>query len=149
MQQLKILGSREKKQMLELLKKQFGFVGKLDYVFLLNEKKRKLYIVNRDIEKLNLERLRVNSYGFYFGTLESDGLRLSIEGAQLIGKKCTKNIIELNDEQTKLLFKGFDFEVDFKDDYYLLKHNSDFLGCAKVVNKKLLNHTPKPRRIAL
>ncbi|MEO2151708.1 MAG: hypothetical protein ABGW50_03530, partial [Thermococcus sp.] len=33
--------------------------------------------------------------GVYFGRIESDGIRLTIEGAFLVGPKATKNVVEL------------------------------------------------------
>ena len=41
MQHLKILNKKKVKEILNLLNKQFGFSDKLDYVFLMNDKKNR------------------------------------------------------------------------------------------------------------
>ncbi|WP_297500764.1 hypothetical protein, partial [Thermococcus sp.] len=39
--------------------------------------------------------------GVYFGRIESDGIRLTIEGSFLVGPKATKNVVELDDERAR------------------------------------------------
>ena len=99
--------------------------------------------------KIELSRLRLNSVGMYFCENDGKGIRLSIEGSQLIGPKATKNVIELNDEETKNWFKGEDLEKEYKDcnGFVILKHNNDFLGTGKYANGRILNYVGKSRRI--
>src|SRR3989338_7405418 len=115
MPELKILNSKEIKEILKLIEKQWGAKPKLDYGFLENNK----------------------------------GIRLSIEGSQIIGSKAAKNIIELNEGETKLWFKGVDLEKDCKDcsGFVILKHKGDFLGTGKCTNNKILNYVGKTRRV--
>ena len=98
MQKLKALNSRELKQLYKELNEQFGVEEKLDFIVLENTKD-KLYLLSRDYEKLDVSKLRVNNKGMYFGKKERDGLRLSIEGSQLIDAK--KNVVVLNEEGMK------------------------------------------------
>ena len=111
MQNLKILNSKETKRIFQTLEKQFGLSKKLDYVFLQNNKDR-LYVVNRSMGSIDLEKLRINSIGLYFGTIINSVVRLSIEGSQIIGPLSNKNILELSDEKFNMWLKGEDFEVD-------------------------------------
>ncbi|NQU97984.1 hypothetical protein HQ533_00815 [Candidatus Woesearchaeota archaeon] len=149
MQNLKILNSKEVKKILKVLKEQFGFDEKLAYVFLRNKKDR-LYVINRDVEKIELEKLRIDSIGMYFATIMPEGIRLSIEGSQVIGPKAKKNILEIDNEQFDKWLKGEDFEVKTKfKDFVLVKHKEDFLGCGKVKNNVLLNYVPKARRLVV
>ena len=93
MQKLRILNKKEIQKVLDKLKKQFGFKGELNYAFLLSEK-NKLYIVNKDIEKIDLSKLRVNSYGLYIAEVRDGKIRLSMDGSQVIGKEATKNVVD-------------------------------------------------------
>ena len=147
MQNLMIQNTREKKEIIKALEKEYGFTKKLDYVFLRN-KEDKIYIISRDIEKLDLNKLRINSIGSYFGELRNGEIRLSIEGAQIIGPKATKNVIELNEEKIEEWFKGFD--VDYESDYkgfVIIKNNNDYYGSGKLKENKILNYIPKIRRL--
>ena len=99
MPQLKFLNSKETKEVLKLIEQQWGAKLKLNCNFLKNNKSR-IFIVNKDVNKIELEKLRINSIGMYFCDLEN-GIRLSIEGSQIVGQKAAKNIVEINEEQTK------------------------------------------------
>ncbi len=146
---LKILNSKQIKAIKTALIDQFGY-GDLNYVFI-KTNKNKLYLANKDINSIDLTKIRINSLGVYFGEeLDTGEIRLSIEGSQIIGKKATKNIFELDDEQIKLWFKGTDFEVDDdRNAFVIIKNNKDFCGCGKIKDKKLLNYVGKVRRINL
>ena len=86
---------KEIKKIMQLIEKQWNAKLKLGYAFLKTEK-GKIYIVNEDISKLDLSKLRINSIGLYFGELRGDELRLSIEGSQIIGKNASKNVIVIH-----------------------------------------------------
>ncbi len=147
MQNLKILNTREIKNIHKLLKERFGFEKKLDYAFLMNNKNR-IFIINRDFADIDTSKLRINSLGMYFGEIFNDEIRLSIEGSQLIGKDATENILELDDKQARYWLKGFDLDIGLEDKgYIILEHKDDFLGCGKAVNEKILNFVPKNRRV--
>jgi NOL1/NOP2/fmu family ribosome biogenesis protein len=72
---------------------------------------------------------------------------LSIEGSQIIGPKCNKNILELKDEQRELWVKGYDLDIDGDLGFVIIKNKDDFLGCGKLRNNKLYNYVPKSRRL--
>jgi len=143
---LKILNKKEIKKILEKLNNQFGFEGELDYVFLLNNKDR-IYLMTKDLAKIKIDSLRINSMGLYFAELPRDEIRLSIEGSQLVGKHCNKNILELTQKEGKDWLKGFDLARKEEKGFYLLKHEDDFLGCGRAVDDKILNFVPKNRRL--
>lgn len=147
MQKLQILNTKEIREIKRLLEKQFGFAGNLDYVFLSNEKGR-LFIITRDISRLDLSRLKVDRYGIYFGELRNQELRLSLEGAWLVRQKAQKNLVELTQEEVKQYFLGQDLEKDLSEEnrFVLLKFKKDILGCARYKDKKILNFLPKIHR---
>jgi len=147
MQNLKILNSKEKKEIINILEKQFGFKEKLGYVFLKNNKD-KIFCINRDFSLIDLSKLRINSVGLYFARKINDKLRLSIEGSQIVGKKASKNIIELNEKEAVEWFRGNDINKGISsNEFVILKHENDFLGCGKSAEGKILNYVPKARRI--
>ncbi|MBU1201407.1 MAG: hypothetical protein KJ583_01560 [Nanoarchaeota archaeon] len=144
---MEILNSKQIKNIRSLLEKQFGIVEKLDFVFMINAK-GKVYVITREVEKLDLKKLRIDSIGLYFGTLGDDGFRLSIEGSQIIGKFAKKNVLELDDCQFESWLKGEDFEVDTKmSGFVIVKYKKDFVGCGRIREKKLLNYVSKSRRL--
>ncbi len=156
---LRFLERKEVKDVKNKLKEQFGFEEELNYYFLQNEK-GKLFVTSRKISDVELEGLRINTIGMYFGQLkdgrtklgrtnEENKLRLSIEGTQLIGKDCKKNVVELNDSEIKEWMCGEEVRKEGLEvnEFYIVKRKDDFLGCGKFYGEKLLNYIPKVRRV--
>ena len=149
MPQLKFLNRKETKEILKLIEEQWGAKLKLDYTFARNNKHR-VFIINKDISKIDFSKLRINSIGMYFCDLENE-IRLSIEGSQIIGPKAAKNIAEINESQVKQWLKGEDLEIEGKSNYsgfVIIKRNTDFLGTGKYKSGKVLNYVSKSRRIS-
>lgn len=147
----KVLNSKEVKAIAAMVKQQWGTdLSELSPgCGLLEGKDGDIFLISRDIERLDLQQLRINSLGLYFGQLRNDELRLSIEGSQIVGKTATKNVVELDDTEFKLWLRGEDIEKTLIDcsGYVLIKHNTDFVGCGKCKEGKILNFVPKARRV--
>jgi NOL1/NOP2/fmu family ribosome biogenesis protein len=147
MQQLEILNSKRVKEILALINEQWGCEWKTDLVFLLSSND-KIHVVSRGLEKLDTERMKIDSLGMYFAAFENNELRLSIEGSQLIGPMAKHNVVEFSDEETRQWIAGGDIEKDTEwSGFVLIKHNKDFLGTGRVKEKKILNYFPKSRRV--
>lgn len=148
MQELKILNGREIREIYALIEKQWGAKANLDCGFLQNNKNR-IFIVSRDISKIDISKLRLNSIGMYFCEYGKVGIRLSIEGSQIIGPKAAKNIIGIDEEETKKWLKGEDLEKECKGctGFVILRHKNDFLGSGKCADGRILNYIAKARRI--
>ncbi len=146
MLELKILNRKKIKEILALIKKQWGADFKTELAFLMNTQ-NKIFLVNREVFNLNLEKLRINSIGLYFGELKNNELRLSIEGSQLIGNDAKQNLIEINETQAMQWLKGEDIGIkgNYKG-FVIIKHKNDFLGTGKYKDGKVLNFVPKARR---
>jgi len=153
---MRILNSREKKEINARIRDQWGCEIDKDFVFLLSNKD-KLYISDKDIALIDMDRLRVDNLGMYVATVDDKGVRLSIEGAQLLGPKAKKNIVTIPSHLVKDWFKGKDVdlassEIGLGDSegFVILKNkdDGDFLGCGKITGRGLLNFIPKARRIA-
>ena len=144
--QFEILNSKSVKKIMQALDEQFGFKEKLDYAFL-QSKKDKVLIINKEIDLIDHENLRVDAIGLYFGKYYNDGFRLSIEGTQLLGDMCKHNVIEISQEQKHAWLKGLDIEINQDNSFVILKSGEDYLGCAKVKNSYALNSVPKARTL--
>jgi NOL1/NOP2/fmu family ribosome biogenesis protein len=145
---LRFLNSKERKELLARITERWGSKVSEDYVFLMNTK-NKIFMVSRDVERIELEKIRVNNIGLYFGEItERDELRLSIEGASIVGRSAERNVIEVSSEQARQWFAGGDIDVeDERNGFMIVRSAGDVLGCGKLTGKRLLNFVPKARRI--
>ena len=150
MQKLTILNTRDVKRIRELMLDQYGafFTGDKAYVQNANGK---LFLINKDIAKVNLEKLRVDKVGLYAAEVKDDSVRLSKEGAQLLAKENPgrlKHVVVLDKEEIKLYFKGVDLKKDLggKSRYVLIKYENDIIGCSKYKEGTILNYLPKVNR---
>ncbi len=144
---LKILNSKEIKEIKEIIKNQWGCDFKTDLAFLLSSNNR-IYVVSRDIAKLDLSKLNTEVIGMYFGELKDEQVRLSIEGSQLIGPIAKKNVVEINEKEYRTWLKGYDLEKETDaEGYAIVRFKSDFIGAARIKDGKVLNFVPKNRRI--
>lgn len=153
MQRLTILNTREIKKIKEILIDNFNHFPTRDYAFLKNEKNR-IFIVNKDISRINLKNLVIDKVGLYFAEVKPNYVRLSKEGAQLLAldaarkKKKLKNVVILREREVKSYFQGQDLEKDLGEEskLILLQHQKDILGCAKYKEGQILNFLPKIHR---
>ena len=148
MEKISILNSKEIKNILKLVKGQWGAEFNKRYAFLMNNK-NKVFLVNTDISRIDLNSFRINNLGLYFGEIiNNNDFRLSIEGSQIIGPLAKKNILELSEEEAKEYMKGTDLDKKTKDKGFLIiKHKNNYLGTGKSNGEKIYNYTPKERRI--
>ena len=147
MKNVKILNKKAIKKILAMIKQQWNADINSDYAFL-QDPEKKIFIINKEFAKIDLRNLKINCFGLYFAQIMPDGLRLSIEGSQIIGPKAEKNILEINKKQMQEWFLGQD--LDIKTDltnHVLIQHNKDFIGTGKLKENKILNYVPKSRRL--
>lgn len=145
---LRILNKKQAKEILALIKKQWNADINLDHYAFLKSEKDKIYIVNREIDRIDFQRLRTDSIGMYFAFIKDNKIRLSIEGSQLIGPKAKINVCEITDRQAKSWMLGEDLATkETSEEFVLIKHKKDFLGTGKIKQGKILNFIPKGRRL--
>jgi NOL1/NOP2/fmu family ribosome biogenesis protein len=146
---MKPLTSSDKKKILEQLNKQFGITDLPYLIIQFGKEKLRLYTGNLSKEELYHmdNELRIENIGLYFAKYETDGIRLTLDGVQLLKNQITKNILELDDKQTNDWLKGNDLEIKEEYGWKILKHNNEFLGCGKSSGEKISNFIPKERRI--
>ncbi|MFA6461317.1 MAG: hypothetical protein WCV90_03550 [Candidatus Woesearchaeota archaeon] len=154
MQTLTILNSKEVRALKEQLTRQFGYFPPEDYAYLRNEKE-KIFLINKDVAKVDWDKLIVDKMGLYFGEDLGHEFRLSKEGAQLLwmeakkNKVELKNTLELSKEEVKTYFSGVDLfkEEGEKDNkLVILYYQKEVLGCARYREGKVFNFLPKIHR---
>jgi NOL1/NOP2/fmu family ribosome biogenesis protein len=140
--------SRELKHFFKIIAEQYGKVPDLFEKLAFIRGRERIYVINRDIEKVDMTNLRVNSMGLYIAEVKNDQLRLSIEGSQLIGPGATKNVHELSKEQLRKWFMGQDIDVEGPyEGFVILKYENDYVGSGKFKEGLILNFVPKTRRL--
>lgn len=141
------LNTREAKKIKEMLFNQWGVELEGDY-FLIRTEQDRIYLINKDISVLDFNKIRLDSIGLYFGRIAVDGLRVTVEGSQMIGKYAKKNICEINKEQLIQWFRGEDLNVEQEfSGHVIIKYNNDYVGCGKYRDHKVLNFLSKNRRL--
>jgi len=158
MQKLTVLNTREKKKIVDELKELYGFKGKIDEAILMSPK-QKLYLLTKDIAMIDKDEeheLRIDSAGLYIGRVEeTGGIRLSIEGSQLVGKHATKHVLIIDEAHLEPWVKGEDFELSDKEKkqvgeehgFFIIKYGKDFIGCAQIKNNNVRSLVSKERRL--
>ena len=147
---IKVFNKKEKQQILKMLNGQFG-VEEISGLVLQRGEGR-LFLFQGDFEprqfvefetKLWLERA-----GVYFGKIEKDGIRLSIEGTQVLKEQISKNLFELNAEQAEKWMTGEELLIKAgQKGFIIMKCGEDFLGTGKASEEKIGNYIPKNRRL--
>ena len=152
MKDIIILNSKDRKLILKSLNMQFG-IEELpkDLVYFCYMKRERVQVVNRAIfEMENIEKVRINALGMYFGTIMKDGFRPSLEALHMLKDQITKYVYEVDEATRNKWIEGQDLEIDnpeWEHYYVVIKHNNDFLGIGKVKNQVILNYVPKSRKI--
>jgi len=146
---LKILNNKQVKEIKSKIYEQWGAEFETEFGFLLSSK-NKIYLISRDISKIDYENLRLQVVGLYFGEIMDNGeLRLSIEGSQLLGNNAKKNVVEISDDSVKKWLFGNDIRVETESrGFVIVKNKNDFLGSGKIKNGEIINFIPKIRRIS-
>ena len=142
------MGSRELKEFFRLIEKQYGKVPEHFEKLAFIRGKENIYTITKDVGMIDMKNLRINSIGLYIAEVKNGQLRLSIEGAQLIGPTATKNVCELSEEQLKEWFKGNDLKMEGTyEGFVILKNGTDYVGSGKYKEGLIMNFVPKARRL--
>jgi len=148
MPKLKILSSRELKDINKAFLYYWGIdikLNSLNFAYLLSSR-HKVYAITKEMSRLDLSQLKIDTMGTYLFYWDGKVLRLSIEGSQMFGPKAQKNVIEIDDKDW---LRGIDILSDSQehDGFAIIKLGADYVGCGRVKEGKILNYFPKQRRI--
>jgi NOL1/NOP2/fmu family ribosome biogenesis protein len=147
---IKFLNEHERERIIRLLNQQFG-IEEIPWTLARLGKERIIIFSGElsDREILNIDEVaHIEGIGLYFAKEEMDGLRLSIEGSQLLKDQIKKNIFELDSKQAEQWMLGS--EINIKTDkrgFFIMKYKDDFLGTGKISAEKISNFVPRPRRL--
>ena len=147
-----ILSNQETKEVLSKLNEQFGIQkipGRLIKIG-----KERIFLFNGDFsdEQIkNLEKITfIEKIGIYIGAIfpPTGEIRLSIEGTQIFKDQITKNIFEIDNEQSKIWMQGEELNIQTGlRGIIAIKYKDNFLGCGKASENKIGNFIPKSRRL--
>lgn len=151
--QNRFLNNKEIKLIRKLFLKEYGYFWPEDYIYVLSEQNR-LSLINKDIIKVDLKKLRIDRIGLYAAEIKNNQVRLSKEGAQLLvqeaekNKVKIKNILELTKDEVKEYFQGNDLVKNLGEQSKLmiLQYQDNTIGCARYKEGKILNFLPKINR---
>ncbi len=130
----------------QILKMQYGIPSLQGYRLILSGKKR-IRILSESAASLASKVPCVGPAGLYIGELKTHTIRLSLDGAQLLGPYATKQIIQLSAEDAKAWFNGKTIQIkDARHGYVIVKQGVDILGCGSLSNGRLQSYIPKSRR---
>ena len=140
--------SEEIKEIEKKIEKVYGDkINLRKFIVLKTGKKERIWIINKEIVEIPLEKLRISSIGLYFGRIDRGKIRLSIEGAMMIDPK--RNWAEIED--WKEFTRGFNVKCKCheceENQYVIVKWSGYTLGIAKYHNDELENIVPKGRKI--
>jgi len=144
---LRALSGRDLKPILNIIHDQWG--AEIDFPWAWYQStKNDIFVVSKDITKIDARKLRINSVGLYLGELKHSELRLSIEGSQLIGPHAKKNVVELDQKELRQWLRGDELVKEIPNQgFVIIKSGDDFVGCGKFKEGRILNFVPKARRL--
>lgn len=150
MNQFKILSKGERVEIERELNKDFG-IEKVPGI-IVKKGREKLFLFTGSFNEKqikNLEReVPIERIGTYFAKIDQGGIRLSIEGSQILKDQIKKNIFELNKDQLDLWMKGNQLDISTgKKGFLIMKYKDNFLGSGKASAEKIGNFIPKSRRL--
>lgn len=142
---MRFLNSKERKQFFGELKELYGYEGPTDYV-VYEGGRDKYYIISRDVENIPFEEMRLKHAGLYVANQMISGLRLTMDGAQLLGKHCSK-VLPVDEAGMKLWMSGLAVPCE-EDGFFIVSYEGDVIGCGYAKEGELRNYVPKERRIS-
>lgn len=152
--QIEKMSSTEIKELEKILEKNYGVKVRFQDI-LFQTKKKKIWIVSRDFPESWWEKLRLNSVGLYFGKLKrNQKIKLSLEGAQWIGNRARKNLVEIPEAELPNLLSGkniCNFQPRKADinNFVLVKCGKYVVGVGILREGYVENLLPKTRRMVL
>ncbi len=148
---LHIFSNQERQDILKELNEQFGIKEIPGILIKIGQERIFLYqgSLNEDqLRKLEDEKIFIERVGVYFGKIQEDGIRLSIDGADLMKSQITKNIFEISEQEVDTWMHGSELNISTGlHGFIIIKHKKDFLGTGKASQSKITNFIPKARRL--
>lgn len=154
MVKLSFLNKKEKQKVFDTLYECYGFddFSLFDKYEILSKEKDDdseiIFLLSKSAVEIDFENLRIDSMGLMFGDIKKGQFNLTIDGSHIIGKYCTKNVIDLERDLLNKYISGEDVDFSHEDSYVLIKSGSDYFGSARLKGNVIINHMPKERRVS-
>ncbi len=142
-----------KEELERMISKNYGAKVDLRNYVILEGKENKIWLCSKKIFEIDLKKLKVNSFGLYFGKIKrNEKIHLSPEGAQIVGKNAVKNVLELNENEARKFMEGRDLKIKIPENcephnFVIIKRGNDILACSLALEDGVKNLLPKSRRI--
>ena len=147
---LKIFNKSEKEEIRKKLYEQFGIKEVEGLIIRIGKERLFFYqgsLTQEEIRKIE-ETIPIERIGVYFGKIQNDKIRLSIEGSHIFKNQITKNTFELSEKDADLWMHGSELLIKTgRRDFLIMKHGEDILGSGKASAEKITNFIPKSRRL--
>ncbi|RLF45353.1 MAG: hypothetical protein DRN29_06860 [Thermoplasmata archaeon] len=154
MQIKKVLSKEEIEEIEKIIERNYGCKAGLHSYNVFMTGEEKIWIVSKDIDFRFFDTIkRCYRIGIYFGKLKRNKkIKLSIEGAIIVGKEAKKNIAVLSEEEAKKFMQGYDVKAEKLieaeiHNFILVKCKEDFLGVGILRQGYIENLVPKARRL--
>ncbi len=151
---MKLLNTKEKKQVSNFLKERFGI--KEINGLLIKFGEERIYLYNGNLEVNDLLKIQeispIERIGFYFAKQIGEEFKLSLEGVEYLKNQIVMNIIEISNEEAELWMQGQDIPISTENKGFIIiknKETGDLLGSGKASEHKIGNFIPKSRRIRI
>jgi len=150
MQQIKFLSAKERQEIIEKLKNQFG-IENVNGEFILSGTDR-IFLYQGSLKQEEITQIQkrtiIERIGIYFAKKINDEIKLSLDGVQISREKIKKNIFEINKKQADDWMSGKELLIETGlRGFMILKYENNFLGCGKASEGKITNFVPKSRRL--
>lgn len=147
---IRFIRSNEKKQIMEMLNKEFG-IQELPFL-LIESGKEKIRAFSGNLSKEEIQQIgeiaNIELIGTYLIRREKENdIRLSFDAPMILKDQISKNIVEINDEQFQKWIHGLDLEMPCPNGSTIIKYKGDLIGCGKSNGTKIFNYVPKDRRL--
>lgn len=154
MQIAKILGKRDTAQLEQLLHRHYGCRVDLSRYRVFITRENRLWIASKEVDVPRFRDMkRCYRIGIYFGKLKRNNkIKLTIEGALMVGRTATRNVVMVDEEGAVEYMQGHDVHrfqpVDAElHNFVLVKCGEDTLGCGILREGYVENLVSKARRM--
>jgi len=152
---LEILDKRERERLQEILDKNYKSGFELKDFGVMSGSEERIWLAAKEVFAFDFSKLPVNSVGLNFGKLKQNNkMRLTIEGAQLVGESAERNVAVVADMVAERFLRGEDIEAvknaeNCEEHNFVIvkKEKGEIIGSALFAEGKLKNFLPKSRRI--
>lgn len=116
-------------------------------------RKRDLYRVSKDLERVDIDRIDEVFAGLYLGEILDETVRLSVEGSQILGPSAQHRVLELDEDEWFGWLERHDVAserfAEMDEGFYLVRNaRGDFFGSGLLKDSTLKSWIPKGRAVS-